>query len=490
MIDRICYLIAAIVLFAGTPAVAQNSALNTSASFSTTNQSMWGSGGAFLFDYQQFVGLDVNPAPFSIGSGNADQISVSVPVLGTYTANPFQQYDTDFKAGIEVGASVSSGTIDAQLDYDIQLAPDGPVQVGKPFSLVGSATKLGSSAFQTASPTAEAYIDGIAEAYVGGYVRIDYREPGILPDYDYRMGNKGFTTNNTSNTPYRTLANINERQEVIGINRNGSGVIRYLGGSDIFDGDIFYDTLGAGSSVDLGPVSVTAGNFNVLVDGSAAGDAVSGATAQTLATVELDIDQLIVGNSALGASLSHDWGLFAYSIGYDIIDVNAALDVNFEQDFSIVSDVNVKLNFSEDVHLEGIGLTSMYTGAIDNIPEAIIYSEDVEIDVDLLIDADLTNQTGLGFVGSLNTTILEASANISYDFPGTAGSRGFSVGPVYDDSIPVDLGGIDVFSDTFALGGFNTVNAGTLTILTVPEPTSALFLCGGGALACLRRRWG
>ena len=488
MLDRICYLIAVIGLFSWPPAVAQNSALNTSASFSTTNQSMWGSGEAFLFDYQQFVGLDVNPAPFTIGSGNSDQISVPVPLVGTYTANPYQQYDTDFKAGIEVGAKVSSGTINAQLDYDIQIAPDGPVQVGKPFSLVGSATKLGSSAFQTASPTAEAYIDGIAEAYVGGYVRIDYKEPGILPDYDYRMGNKGFTTNNTSNTPYRTLANINERAEVIGINRNGSGVIRYLGGTNLTDGDLLYDNLGAGSSVNLGPVSVTAGNFNVLVNGTAAGDAVSGATAQTLATVGLDIDQLIVGSPAFGASLSHDWGLFAYSIGYDIIDVNAALDVNFEQDFTIVSGVNVQLTFSEQVHLDGIGLTNSYTGAIDNIPEAIVYSEDVDIDVDLLINADLTNQTGLGFVGSLNTTLLEASANISWDFLVNAGSRGFSIGPVYEDSIPVNLGSIDVYRDTFALGGFNTVNAGTLTILTVPEPTSLCLLLGLGTLLATRRR--
>ena len=130
--------------FAGT-AAAQQKLLDTSASFATANQSIWGSGSAFNFNYNQFLGIDTNPAPLVIGSGSGDTVSVAVPVIGTYNINPYQQYDTDFRVGIEIGATVNSGSIDANLDYRLNLSAPDDLRTGERFSLTGTVTPLATS---------------------------------------------------------------------------------------------------------------------------------------------------------------------------------------------------------------------------------------------------------------------------------------------------------------------------------------------------------
>ncbi|MEQ8233386.1 MAG: VPLPA-CTERM sorting domain-containing protein, partial [Gammaproteobacteria bacterium] len=465
--------------------------LNADLSFVTTNQSMWGNGPAFQFDYDQFVGLDINPAPVVYGSGSGDTVRVSVPVVGTYSANPYLQFDSDFKVGVQLGASISSGTIDANLDFNVNLAAPERIRRGEGFSLLGSATRLGTSGFATAPASASAYIDGIVEAYFGAYARVEYTQPGILADYDYRFGNRGFTSNNTSNSPYYTLVNINERQEIIGINRNASGVVRYLGGTNLADGDPLYDQVGAGSSVALGPVSVTAGNFNVFSSGALNGNTVSGSGAETLATVALDIDQLLVGSAALGQGIAHDWGAIDYDLGYDIVDVNTTMDINLQQHFDISSDLLVHLLFDKDVLIDGIGTTREYLGLVDAIPEITLFDGQVDVTPTFLVDASLSNATALAFVGSLNTTLLEAHAEIGWDISGNRGSRGYNLGPVYDSSVPLGAGSIDVFSDVFALAGFDAIQGTSFQLTTVPLPPAAwLFASALAGLAArnLRRR--
>ena len=89
-------LILGVIVLTVQAASAQQSLLNGNVSFSTTNQGMWGPD-PFLFNYTQFVGIDTNPAPVVFGAGSGDTINVSVPFVGTYSANPYLQFDTDFK---------------------------------------------------------------------------------------------------------------------------------------------------------------------------------------------------------------------------------------------------------------------------------------------------------------------------------------------------------------------------------------------------------
>jgi len=459
------------------------------ASYTFVDRSMWGPGSAFVFDYTQFVGIDTNPAPLVIGAGSGDRVEVDT-FLGTYSLDPYFQFDTDFKLGVELGASIDSGSLDGNLDYAVSLKAPDQIQVGQAFALTGSATALGSSSFVTRAPTAQAYVDGVLEAYVGGYARFDYVAPGVLADHDYRWGNRGFTDNNTSNAPYATVANINERQELIGVNRDQSGVVRYFAPTgDPFDGDLLFDQVGKGSSVSLGALSLTAGNIDVVANGALAGGRVIGAGQDTLASMVLDIDHLLLGTPALGLSLGHDWGIIDYDLGYDVVDLDAGLDILLQQDFAIEGQVLIDLVFSAGVMLDGIGVVDHYRGPIDAIPLMTLLSDAVDVDASVLVEAILSNDTSLGFVGSLETTLLEAWATIGYDISGSSGSRGVGVGPVYEDLEQISLGDISVFDDSFSLGEA-PIGTWSFQLVAVPEPGAATLFALGllGLAVCGNRR--
>ncbi|MBW2243033.1 MAG: hypothetical protein JRH01_13700 [Deltaproteobacteria bacterium] len=454
---------------------AQQSLVNGNASYSFANQSMWGSGGAFQFDYTQFVGVDVDPAAFTVGAGSSDKISVPT-FLGTYSLNPYFQFDSDFKLGVELGASINSGSVDGNLDYGVSLSAPDQIQVGQAFSLTGSATALGSSSFTTRSPQASAWVDGILEIAVDGYARLDYVAPGALKDHDFRWGNKGFTDNVTSNTPYNRFIDINKRQQLIGINRNQSGVVEYFAPTgDLFDGDLLFDKVGKGSSVSAGPVTLTAGNIDVVANGSLVGTSVIGAGQNTLASMVLDVDHMLLGTPALGLSLGHDWGIVDYSLGYEVVDLDAGLDILFQQDFLMDSQVLIDLVFSSDVLVGGV-MMNHYVGAIDQIPLLTLLDSFVDVDATLFVEAFLSNDTSLGFVGSLNETLLEAWASVGYDVGGKTGTAGYQVGPVYDATQQIGLGNISVYNNTFSLG---TASIGSWNFSLVPEPGTAWLLASG-----------
>lgn len=469
----------------------QQTLLDANASYTFEDQSMWGPGSAFVFDYTRFVGIDSNPAPLVIGAGSGDRVEVDT-FVGTYSLDPYFQFDTDFKLGVELGASIDSGSLDGSLDYAVSLTAPDQIQVGQAFSLVGSATPLATSSFVTRAPTAEAYVDGVLEAYVGGYARFDYVAPGVLADHDYRWGNRGFTDNSTSNAPYATVANINEHQELIGVNRDQSGVVRYFApNGDPFDGDLLFDQVGKGSSVSLGALSLTAGNIDVVANGTLAGGRVVGAGQDTLASMVLDIDHLLLGSPALGLSLGHDWGIIDYDLGYDVVDLDAGLDILLRQDFALAGQVVIDLIFSSDVLVDGIGPTDHYRGPIDAIPLLTLLGDLVDVEATVLVDAILSNDTSLGFVGSLSTTLLEAWATVGYDIAGATGSRGVGVGPVYERVEQLQLGDISVYADSFALGQA-PIGTWSFQLTAVPEPGAASLLALGliGLTFCGNRRRG
>ena len=480
-------ILAASLALLASSARAQTTLVEDNAAYTFAGQNMWGPGSAFRFDYAQFVGIDTNPNPLTINPGKLSQSTF----LGTYSMDPYFLFDTDFKLGVELGASIDSGSVDGRLDYAVSFVAPDDVRVGQQFALLGSATKLSSSGFTTQSPTAEAYVDGILEAYVGGYARFDYVAPGALADHDLRWGNRGFTDNNTNNRPYATIANIVEREEIIGINRSlpgggHTGVASYFAPTgDFSDGDLLYDHVGKGSSVSAGPVTLTAGSFDVQASGTLRGAVLAGSGSDTLASMVLDIDHMLLGTPALGLSVGHDWGIVDYDLGYDIADLDAGLDIVLQQDFAISDLVFVDLFFSDNVLLDGVE-GSHYFGPIDQIPLITLLSGGVDIDAIVFVEALLTNSTTLGFVGSLATTFFEAHADVAYDIGGSSGSFQRQVGPVYQKTQQLGLGGISVYDDTFSIG---LASIGSWSF-RVPEPRSTSLLIAGmaGLLAYGRRR--
>jgi hypothetical protein len=367
---------------------------------------------------------------------------------------------------MEIGAKVDSGSIDANLDYQVTLEAPDQIMAGVPFSLTATAAQQASSSFQSNAPNAEAWLDGIVQADLRGYSRITTGgSPFVFGDHDYRMGNKGFTDDpqSDSNLPYRNLVNVNYKPEIIGINRDQSGQLHVLG----------QNQGGAGSEYSFGRfTTITAGNWNVAATGALNGAVVQGSDENPLVTASIDIDQMATtaaGLPPLGAGVAHDFGPIAFDVGYELLDVKAVLELGFKQSFSITSDVAAHLQFSQNVMLEGIGETDTYLGPLNAIPAITLLSDSVTVAPEFIVAAQLTNDTDLTLTESLPITLFEGHANVSWDVAGVTGSNNNGFGPVYQQTVVSNTNAIDVYSNQFDLGGFATI-AGEMFTLTASDP--------------------
>lgn len=475
---RIIPLPALLALAAGT-APAAPSLVQQSLSFQSHQQSLWSSGNAFQFDWQRFVGVDVNPASWTINpSAISGSRNLPWPIPDfDYQADPYFLFDTDFRLGMNVGAQVGGGSVDSRLDWSVGLQLPAQIVRGQAFTLGAQATRLASSAFSTSAPTASAWVDGILDLYLGGYVRITTSQD--LGTHDYRMGNKGFTDNHSANNPYRTLANVNLSPEIASVNRNGSGQLRVVG----------VDIGGVGSEFELGSTTATAGDWRVNPSGSLQGQALQGSDQTTMLTATLDVDQMALsGAPALGTGVAHDWGVIAMDLGYEIVDVKTSLGVGMRQDLTLDSQLLVHLDFSEAVLIDGVEMLSHF-GALDALPAMTMLGDRVEVTPTFFVDAELRNQTALTFAAGAALTVLEAHAKMSYDLSyfgtGVSGSLlNQQFGPLYAWDTTVPLGEIGVYDQRFALGGFDAVQGEAFILTAVPEPaTVALWLAGLAGIA-------
>lgn len=470
-------LIGALAFALAAPSALAADVYSSTLSFASQDQSIWGSGAAFQFNYNNFFGIDPAPVTTTI---NPAASSGDVP-FGSWSVDPYFLFRSDFKLGIDVGASVNSGSIDTQLDYAVGFQAPDTIVKGQAFSLTGVASQLATSGFGTQAPNAAAYVDGIVKTKFEGYMR--FVTTGVMGNHDYRMGDLGFTDNNSNNTPYRTLVNVDLSPEIVSFNRDGSGQLKVAG---INQG-------GVGSSYDVGATTITAGDWRVSPTGALSGGTLTGSDQTTLLTAELDVDQLATGGlPVLGTGIEHDWGVIKIDMGYELVDLTASLSMGMKQNLTVNSNLLVTLNFSEEVLVDGVA-TQSYTGSMDTLPEITLLTDSVVVTPEFLVLATLLNDTDLTFDGGLGLVVLEAHALATYDFSyfgsrtGTIVNR--NIGPLYewDDTIPLfDIG---VYNQQFALGGFQTIEGEAFTLTAVPEPHAyAMLLAGLGLTGWVARR--
>lgn len=463
-----------LALLCASPAVLAGNLYSGDLSFQTRNQSLWGSGAAFEFNYRKFIGVDPAPSSWTFNpSASSGSVDLPFPIPDfEYTVDPYFLFATDLRAGMDVGASLRGGAIDARLDYAVSLqAPDRIVK-GQAFSLSGQASRLASSGFSTQAPTAEAYVDGILDAFFGGYMRFTTGKD--FGDHDYRMGNKGYTDNNASNNPYSTLVDVKLSPEIVSINRGGSGQLKVLG----------LDQGGVGSAYQAGATTITAGDWRVSPSGSLQGNRLAGSDNKTLLTATLDVDQLATGGApVLGTGIQHDWGVIQVDMGYDLVDLKTSLAMGLRQDLAVDADLKVHLQFSDTVLLDGVA-GDEFTGDLAALPSITLLGDTVTVTPAFLVAATLSNQTGLSFAAGAALTVLEAHAVAKYDttyfgssVKGTFVDR--QLGPFYEWDTTLPLGDIGVYDERFALAGFQSLPGQSFMLTAVPEPrTLALWLAG------------
>ncbi|MCQ9378336.1 PEP-CTERM sorting domain-containing protein [Methyloversatilis sp. XJ19-49] len=441
--------------------------LTQNVSFNTAGQSIWSEGDAFDFSYAQFFGA-TSPRKTNVYNPNAVSGKVEIKVLPDFDwyVNPYFSLTTELTAGIEVGANIHGGSIDANLDYAIAISAPGPIVRGEYFQLEAVASTRGSSAFATRPANASAWVDGILDAYAQSFIRFETARD--LGDHDYRL-----TT---------TLANVDVRKEIVSFNRDDSGRLRIIGAGDVGGVGSVYTLPAAALN---GSTSVTAGDWRVSANGALGTDTLTGAGQTTLLTADIDVDQfLLSGSDVLGTRLRRDFGVIDIDFGYEVVDLDAALTVGLQQSFEVSGDVLMQLSFSEAVRLENIGEMTQWIGRIDELPAIAVLGDDVTVDARFLVDATLSNRTGITFGASLDLTLLELFARASYDVSYFGSDRrgqflNARYGPVYQWSSASNALEIPVFDNAFALGGFQSVDGGSFVLSAVPEPRTAGLLCAG-----------
>ena len=447
--------------------------------FSTSGQSMWGTGSSIAFsnlDNPLFLGVEWDESGKIFEVGNATYGSNGLRVSGA----------TSGRIGLETGWEIDSGTINSSLPFEFTFDLPGlsDLNHGQPFSMgVVTSQLLGGAFLQSISPTIQAYVDLITEATASVTAK------GC---YDVWVSTK-------CGSETATLFNIDESFELLSLNRDKSGEVRVLDGfSSLFaagesvasvievteekDPDDPEGKKKKKVSIDLEPkVSVGGsplvevavrlpdiiekeylGGAGLNVGASGALNVLSTSGSDNFLDISLDVDQL--GTSLgilppLGVTADVDFGIGSVSASVDLIDLTLTPSLALTQDFSLsIGKIGISYAFDEAVFagISGGPLSSVTRLNDLNLDQQIEveWDENKKLGITPIYDiaVSLTNKTGLRIDTTFNIDLLKGS--ISGEVFGIdMGTSRF--GPLAQ--ISFDLGSIELpplFNSSFALGGF------------------------------------
>jgi hypothetical protein len=381
------------------PIAFENKENDYTPSFLATNQSIWGSGPAFTFTDNRFIGIDGGDS----GSGGTGEAPHSDDLIG-------YSYDAHVKAGFQSDLTFNGGTITANLNYN--LGVDTHYNKTTDTLLITSDKLLTGGDFTTVGPQGHYKLDFIFNYDIKAAVTYDIVvDSGSIIDIHP-------TFNSTTN-------------------------IIDLDSSDLSVGFDFPDPFGSLSATLAWPNITTDANSSSPPPGEFSSDGAS----NNFFTLTLDVDQALADIILKGAN--------PFDIPYNLVDIVsgnielADLDLsgglNFLQSFTMQEQpLSATLQFED-------GSSQAFTFGSDLLlPNAkqidLAGDNDGIVEFNLLLDsqASLHNDTDLGFNIGYNFDLLK----ISYD-AGLLGDG--TIGPVYNTGGTLPLGSVDVYDTTFGL---------------------------------------
>jgi hypothetical protein len=425
--------------------------------FETSDQSMWTSGPAVTAEITEFLGFEWNesgsaggfvggvttiiPAgclPWWLGGGCWDEVT------GDTTTGAEISGNTDGKVGLEFGLTLDSGSVD--VFYPIQVNFEYPEEVdpGELFTLSTSYTVDPSAFFSTSSPTFQVYTDLIFDFYAA------------LSAEACLLG--GCTTGSLP------TVDIDASLELFALNRDNDAQVRILG--DLPGG------VSVGGEIPIpggfGEVTYTVPDVQTT-SGSPVGDTLSSSGSDEFLEIGVDIDQ--IATSLLGLpALEGEVGIFSYNI----LDVTMGPALEMIQNFFFDPEFLVGLDL-------GDGTTTSFR--LGESIDLVMPDRDLTLTPTFSLTNSFTNDTDLGI--GLNGSLEALSASLS-----VLGQEA-SIGPLFEQSFSTgSLFDFSVFTNTFALGGFESFTTEAFIVqATVPEP-GTLILVGVGivGIGVLRHR--
>ncbi len=394
-------------------------------SASVTGQNMWGDGSATAIEYSQFFGTSWNTS-LSVGD-------VADTWLGSYGAELYGH--TQGRIGIDVGASVDSGSVDITQQANIVLDAPEVIYSGQQL-IVSSTSLLGTGSISTQSPSASAYVDLVLE---------------LEADVSGRACAVGCVGASG------TIVNIDAHPELLAVN---NGELSILG---VNSGALPLQT-------SIGPIDVTVAAPYIETSGSAPPQPLTSSGTSEFIDVSLDVANL--ASTSLGVPLSASLG----PIGYSLFSAGLGLDLGIYQNFSFTSNAPEITLAVAETGLSYSFLAGQVSPVIDPMGNSLLH-----ISSSIDFSGVLNNDTGLQLSPYVFMDILSLSA-----FGGT-------LGPVYSwdsafGNYPISLFDRDIAIDFAALAGPSFEVAVASTSAPVPEPGTMVLL--GSGLASLAGLYG
>jgi Bacterial Ig domain len=380
------------------PIIYEYNTSTQSAEFAATDQSIWESGGSFTFIDDRFFGVDTGNFNESIGSG------LYAGVQG------------HIQLGLQSTLTFNGGEIDATAEYDLTVETNYNKTTDT--LLIGTNALLTGAGFDTTGPTGSyvlAFLYDVAlRAYAG--VNIDFGELGSINEggdlVNFSIGPGSF---NLLDLTHEDLA----------------GTITLPPPLDSLSVDFAWPSITTGGSFPPEPVTAAGASNNFL-------------------QLNLDLDQLVAQLLFGGVNPFDppriDFGPFYADA--NVLNVVLSAGLNFLQDFAMdLGDVagillfedgsSQSFTFGDELLIQGASLIDA-GGDGDGL---------VEFTFDLTPEAELTNDTALGFNVGVSISLL--SVELGYDIEIASDST--TLGPLASFGAVVPVAEVSVFDDTFDL---------------------------------------
>ena len=361
-----------------------------------TDQSIWNTGDAFVYDLHEFLGVDTSD--FLDPSGG---FLIEDPVFGTDILEV--SYDAYLKAGFQIDVHFEAGDIDANIPVDLTIDTTYNKTTDKIYLTSTVATGSGGS-FTTQGPQGSLNLDFIFNYLLGGTFDLIGFDPLVLGPYG-----QDYTYN------------------IIGIDTEDPD-------ADSFTWDVPPFT------VEIAWPQIAVTNAPGTMSGSGESNPILNLTA--------DIDQ--IANFILGGALSFlDDAPSNTEDDFELADLDLAGALKLLQDFAIA----VGTSQSVTVILEDGDTFEMIFGTPLTIDDASSHDVDndgnVSMSFDFTPEVELTNSTSIGVELSIEVALVRNLDVFGYDFT-----------LYDPDPFPIFETGFEVFNETFALQGVGSANYG------------------------------
>jgi hypothetical protein len=506
--------------------------------FSTVNQSMWGTGNAPVFTDSVFVGPQWTNRTAGVGGFTGGLSTVTINTNPAWWAWKACKETIDFlcggepskgqvkevvdtrtgarvelttsgKFGLEFGYTVNSGTVNAATAYSATaILPDGAKQ-GDFFNL-NPDSKLTGASLSSQSPEIEAHINAIAQ--LSGSVSAQAclilsgctgKGTLALPTLNLDQNVLAIDLNsikvldellppNNPGEPRQPLAEVKLANQTLTLQAAvaATGTPGFKLTTSQFT---ILDTTGGVPGVTIDLASIEFKLPNIATSGG-----LTSSGRDDIVKLRADIDGLAfaVGSGTippLGLGLTLiDAGGFKVGMQLDALDIDIGPDIGITQDFELTPTLMARLDFDRPVMIAGLnGPRNFWEGEWDLLPD-IALLETTTFTPTFWLDAMLTNTIGidLGLTGNWDI----------YKFSFTAEAAGVTILGTNPISLNTLLGlgntmfatpklEFPIWDKDFRLQGFDAIRAASFLItVAVPTPgTLALLLAALGAGAFARR---